>query len=99
MLRSIIEGLLAVHEKVEEQQAELDKRVRQAAKTDETTRRLRSNTVPIGAIPTGLQVCECFVVSSTALGRASPALPRREVSWDTEGLAELSESDRPEQVA
>src|SRR6201994_528663 len=39
MLRSIIEGLLAVHEKVEEQQAELDKRVRQAAKTDETTRR------------------------------------------------------------
>lgn len=58
MLRSIIEGLLAVHEKVEEQQAELDKRVRQAAKTDETTRRLRSNTVPIGAIPTGLQVCD-----------------------------------------
>jgi transposase len=42
VLRSIVEGLLGVHEKVEEQQAALDKRVRTEAKSDETTRRLMS---------------------------------------------------------
>jgi transposase len=42
VLRSIVDGLLAVHEQVEEQQAVLDKRVRQEAKADETTRRLMS---------------------------------------------------------
>ena len=40
VLRSIVDGLLAVHEQVEEQQAALDKRVRKEAKADETTRRL-----------------------------------------------------------
>ncbi|MDB5410361.1 MAG: transposase [Rhodospirillales bacterium] len=43
-LRSIVEGLLAVHERVGEQQEFLDKQIRQAAKSDETTRRLM--TVP-----------------------------------------------------
>ena len=42
MLRSIVEGLLAVHEQVEAQQAALDKRVRTEAKADEMTRRLMS---------------------------------------------------------
>lgn len=42
VLRSIVEGLLAVHEQVEAQQATLDKRVRAEAKADETTRRLMS---------------------------------------------------------
>jgi transposase len=42
LLRSVIDGLLAVHEEVEKQQAMLDKRVRAAAKADETTRRLMS---------------------------------------------------------
>src|SRR5579863_3799426 len=42
VLRSVVEGLLAVHEQVEEQQAALDKRVRDEAKADETTRRLMS---------------------------------------------------------
>ncbi len=42
VLRSIVEGLLAVHEQVEMQQATLDKRVRAEAKADETTRRLMS---------------------------------------------------------
>ena len=42
VLRSVIDGLLAVHEEVEAQQAVLDKRVRAAAKADETTRRLMS---------------------------------------------------------
>jgi transposase len=42
VLRPIVEGLLAVHEQVEEQQAVLDKRVRTEAKADETTRRLMS---------------------------------------------------------
>ena len=42
MLRPIVEGLLAVHEKVETQQATLDKRVRAEARADETTRRLMS---------------------------------------------------------
>ena len=41
-LRSIIAGLLAVHEQAEEQQAVLDRRVRNEAKGDETTRRLMS---------------------------------------------------------
>jgi transposase len=42
MLWSIIEGLLSIHEHVEGQQAALDKRVRTAARSDETTRRLMS---------------------------------------------------------
>jgi transposase len=42
VLCSIVDGLLAVHAQVEEQQAVLDKRVRQEAKADETTRRLMS---------------------------------------------------------
>jgi transposase len=42
VLRPIVEGLLAVHEQVEKQQAVLDKRVRTEAKADETTRRLMS---------------------------------------------------------
>jgi len=43
-LRPIIDGLLAVHEQVEKQQAKLDTRVRKGAKDDATTRRLM--TVP-----------------------------------------------------
>jgi transposase len=42
VLRSVVDGLLAVHEQVEQQQAALDKRVRNEAKADETTRRLMS---------------------------------------------------------
>ncbi|MCW3476231.1 IS110 family RNA-guided transposase [Limobrevibacterium gyesilva] len=42
VLRSIVEGLLAVHQQVEEQQAVLDKRVRMEAKSDETIQRLMS---------------------------------------------------------
>lgn len=41
-LRPIIEGLLAAHQQVENQQAVLDKRIREDAKTDATTRRLMS---------------------------------------------------------
>ena len=42
ILWSIIEGLLSIHQQVEGQQATLDKRVRMAARSDETTRRLMS---------------------------------------------------------
>ena len=42
VLRSIVDGLLTVHEQVETQQALLDKRIRNAATADETTRRLMS---------------------------------------------------------
>ena len=42
VLRSIVEGLLAVHEQVEQQQVVLDKRVRSEAKADQTARRLMS---------------------------------------------------------
>ena len=42
VLRSIVDGLLAVHEEVTKQQELLDKRVRRKAKADETTRRLMS---------------------------------------------------------
>jgi transposase len=52
VLRSIVDGLLAVHEQVEQQQAALDKRVRDKAKADETTRRLMS--VPGGGVVTAL---------------------------------------------
>jgi transposase len=52
VLRSIVDGLLAVHEQVAEQQAVLDERVRQEAKADETTRRLMS--VPGVGIVTAL---------------------------------------------
>lgn len=52
MLRPVINGLLAVHEEVEAQQAVLDKRVRAAARADETTRRLMS--VPGVGIVTAL---------------------------------------------
>jgi transposase len=48
-LRLVIESLLTVHERVSEQQAVLDTRVRALAKTDQTTRRLM--TVPgIGVV-------------------------------------------------
>ena len=41
-LEMVVGSLLAVHERVDEQQAILDKQVRTAAKADETTRRLMS---------------------------------------------------------
>ncbi|WP_424135260.1 IS110 family transposase [Roseomonas chloroacetimidivorans] len=41
-LRPVMAGLLAMHEKVDEQQGILDKQVRALAKSDETTRRLMS---------------------------------------------------------
>jgi transposase len=42
VLRSIVDALLAVDEQVEQQQAALDRCVRDEAKADETTRRLMS---------------------------------------------------------
>jgi transposase len=42
VLRPIVEGLLAVHEQVEQQQAALDRRDRDEAKADETILRLMS---------------------------------------------------------
>jgi transposase len=41
-LRPIVDSLLVVHERVEEQQATLDRKVRTIAKADDTTRRLMS---------------------------------------------------------
>jgi transposase len=41
-LRPIIDGLLAVHQQVDKQQATLDMRIRKEAKADATTRRLMS---------------------------------------------------------
>jgi transposase len=55
VLRSIVDGLLAVHEQVEQQQTALDKRVRKEAKADETTRRLMS--VPGVGVVTALAFC------------------------------------------
>jgi transposase len=42
VLRSIVDGLLAVHDEATKQQELLDKRIRREAKADETTRRLMS---------------------------------------------------------
>src|SRR4051794_30969806 len=55
-LRPIIEGSLTVHKVVEEQQAVPDKRVRTAAKADETTRRMMS--VPGVGAATALVFCQ-----------------------------------------
>jgi len=52
VLRPIVEGLLAVHEQVEQQQAAFDKRGRKEAKADDTTRRLMS--VPGAGVVTAL---------------------------------------------
>jgi transposase len=68
VLRSIVEGLLAVHEQVEAQQAALDKRVRTEAKADETTRRLMS--VPGVGVVTAL-------ASAQTVGAYLGLTPRR----------------------
>jgi transposase len=41
-LRLIVHGLLAVHQQADNQQAVLDKRIREETKADATTRRLMS---------------------------------------------------------
>jgi transposase len=50
-LRSVIEGLLTVHERAEEQQAVFDTRVRREAKADETTRRLMTGFCQSSRLP------------------------------------------------
>ena len=93
MLRSIIEGLLAVHEQVEEQQVVLDKRVRQAAKTDETTRRLMS--VPGVGVVTALAFRHTIddptrFRSAQAVGAYLGLTPRRKQSGEQDFNGRIS---------
>jgi transposase len=93
MLRPIVDSLLAVHERVEEQQAVLDKRVRQAAKSDETTRRLMS--VPGVGVVTALAFRHTIddptrFRSAQAVGAYLGLTPRRKQSGEQDFNGRIS---------
>jgi len=93
VLRPIVEGLLAVHEQVQEQQAVLDKRVRDAAKADETTRRLMS--VPGVGVVTALAFRHTIddptrFRSAQAVGAYLGLTPRRKQSGEQDYNGRIS---------
>lgn len=93
VLRSIVDGLLAVHEKVEEQQAVLDKRVREEAKADETMRRLMS--VPGVGVVTALAFRHTIddptrFQSAQAVGAYLGLTPRRKQSGEQDFNGRIS---------
>lgn len=93
VLRSIVEGLLAVHEKVEEQQTVLDKRVRKEAKADRTTRRLMS--VPGVGVVTALAFRHTIddptrFRSAQTVGAYLGLTPRRKQSGETDVNGRIS---------
>jgi transposase len=93
VLRPIVEGLLVVHEKVQEQQAVLDKRVRDAAKTDGTTRRLMS--VPGVGVVTALAFRHTIddptrFRSAQAVGAYLGLTPRRKQSCEQDYNGRIS---------
>lgn len=93
VLRSIVEGLLAVHEKVEEQQTVLDRRVRKEAKADSTTRRLMS--VPGVGVVTALAFRHTIddptrFRSAQTVGAYLGLTPRRKQSGETDVNGRIS---------
>ena len=93
VLRPIIEGLLTIHEQVEQQQAALDKRVRHEAKADETTRRLMS--VPGVGVVTALAFRHTIddptrFRSAQALGAYLGLTPRRKQSGELDFNGRIS---------
>lgn len=93
VLRSIVEGLLAVHEKVEEQQNVLDRRVRKEAKADSTTRRLMS--VPGVGVVTALAFRHTIddptrFRSAQTVGAYLGLTPRRKQSGETDVNGRIS---------
>jgi transposase len=92
-LRLIIDSLLSVHERVSDEQAALDKRVRDLAKEDQTTRRLM--TVPgIGTV-TALAFRHTIddpsrFRSATSVGAYLGLTPRRKQSGDLDIAGRIS---------
>jgi transposase len=93
ILHSVIEGLLAVHEEVEAQQAVFDKRIRTAAKADETSRRLMS--VPGVGVVTALAFRHTIddparFHSAQAVGAYLGLTPRRKQSGEQDFNGRIS---------
>ena len=93
VLRPIVEGLLAIHEQIEAQQALLDKRVRQEAKEDETTQRLMS--VPGVGVVTALAFRHTIddptrFQSAQAVGAYVGLTPRRKQSGEQDFNGRIS---------
>ena len=93
ILRSVIDGLLSVHEEVEVQQAVLDKRVRAAATADETTRRLM--TVPGVGVVTAVAFRHTIddparFPSAQAVGAYLGLTPRRKQSGEQDFNGRIS---------
>jgi transposase len=84
-LRAIIDCLLTVHERVTDEQAKLDGRVRKMAKADQTTRRLM--TVPGVGVVTALTFHHTIddpsrFKSATSVGAYLGLTPRRKQSGE-----------------
>ena len=84
-LRRIVEGLLGVHERVSQEQEALDRRVRELARIDETTRRLM--TVPGVGVVTALTFRHTIddpsrFRSAQAVGAYLGLTPRRKQSGE-----------------
>jgi transposase len=93
VLRPVIDGLLAVHEEVETQQAVLDKRIRAVARADETTRRLMS--VPGVGVITALAFRHTIddptrFRSAQAVGAYLGLTPRRKQSGELDFNGRIS---------
>lgn len=92
-LRSIIEGLLAVHERVGQEQMVLDDRIRRLAKADETTRRLM--TVPGVGVVTALAFRHTIddpsrFRSAQSVGAYLGLTPRRQQSGELDRQGHIS---------
>jgi transposase len=92
-LRDIIESLLAVHERVSEQQTALDTRVRALARTDQTTRRLM--TVPGIGVVTALAFRHTIddpsrFRSAASVGAYLGLTPRRKQSGELDLTGRIS---------
>jgi transposase len=92
-LRAIIDSLLAVHERVSDEQAALDGRVRGLAKTDQTTRRLM--TVPGIGVVTALTFRHTIddptrFRAATSVGAYLGLTPRRKQSGERDLTGHIS---------
>jgi transposase len=92
-LRAVIESLLAIHERVSEEQTALDTRVRTLAKSDQTTRRLM--TVPGVGVITALTFRHTIddpsrFRSSASVGAYLGLTPRRKQSGETDLTGRIS---------
>jgi len=92
-LRAIIDCLLSVHERVNDEQVILDRRVRTLAKTDQTTRRLM--TVPGVGVVTALTFRHTIddptrFRSATSVGAYLGLTPRRKQSGELDLTGRIS---------